>query len=182
MASEHLKCVWCARGSKFFSSYLNSHMWPVATTLDSADGEHLATWGFAVATVTGGTATIYGTGEDTTLPATRGQHAQRSPALLWGDPLEPLPRIQPHQLISGQREAQRGLVRCGQKPGLRPSQSSWGREAAAAGFWPEEEGSFPGEPLVPAGSGVKCSLGRQGGTTLAPLHHLPGYKPTSPPS
>ena len=22
----------------------------------------------------------------------------------------------------------------------------------------------------------------KGGTTLAPLHHLPGYKPTSPPS
>lgn len=70
-------------------------MWPVAITLDSADGEHLATWGFVVAMVTGGTATIYGAGEDTTLPAMRGQHAQGSPAFLWGSPWSPYPESNP---------------------------------------------------------------------------------------
>lgn len=97
-----------------------------------------------------------------------------------GEPLEPLPRIQPHQLILGQMEAQGGLVRCGQKPGLRPSQSGWGRAAAATSFQPEEEESFLGEPLVPAGSGLSVPWDTKEGATLALLHHLPGCKPTPP--
>lgn len=57
-------------------------------------GEDLAMWGFGVATVTGGTASIYWAGEDTMLPAMC-QHAQERPTFLWGSPWNPYPESNP---------------------------------------------------------------------------------------
>lgn len=51
-------------------------------------------WGFGVATVTGGTASIYWAGEDTMLPAMC-QHAQERPTFLWGSPWNPYPESNP---------------------------------------------------------------------------------------
>lgn len=97
-------------------------MWPVATTLGSADGGHLETRGFGVATMTGGTASIYWVGRDTTLPATYWTTCREETCPPLMELLEHLPKVQPHRLILGQVEAHGGLARCGGNPGLRHSQ------------------------------------------------------------